>query len=62
MDSTKITNEFLNMHFGHKITVSEENYYQKNEEAIKHMEHVFWDLEGGKISMWHGSLPMLINW
>ena len=43
LSQQKIIKKFLNLHFGHKIIVSDKKLASENEGAMQHEKHVFTD-------------------
>ena len=61
LSQQKIIKKFLNLHFEHKIVVSDKQLASENEGATQHEKHVFTDSSKSKITMWCLSLPVLLN-
>ena len=51
LSQQKIIKNFLNLHFGHKIAVSDKELASGNEGAMEYEEHVFTDSSKRKIAM-----------
>ena len=60
LSQKKIIKKFLNLHFEHKIVVSDKQLASENEGAIQYEKHVFTDSSKREMTIWCRSLSVLL--